>query len=273
MASEQVEVTDTANSLNHIQDANECSNETDTYDDDESLKQTHHQSDQQAACFTDDFYDIDTQSDLFKEIYSLFLGQISSNACAKLESLINQDCLKLNDLSASVLNQLKEINYNEIDSLLDELESELNAQQDLNLLDLLNEKLNKKLSMQQKQEQEQQQQQEGVKRPGPNEQKLKEILERTGYSHEVSSGQRKYGGPPPDWPLDAPGAPVGCECFVGKLPKDLFEDELIPVFEKVGRIWDLRLMIDPSNGFSKGYCFVTYCDRESTLEAAKNVSY
>jgi hypothetical protein len=24
-------------------------------------------------------------------------------------------------------------------------------------------------------------------------------LARTGYSHEISSGQRKYGGPPPDW--------------------------------------------------------------------------
>jgi hypothetical protein len=187
-------------------------------------------------------------------------------------------------------------------------------------------------------------------RPGPNEEKLKEILKRTGYSHEVSSGQRKYGGPPPDWPtsnanggevvikkeeetvgtdakqpseipadaemndeakpntngnenghkeessaeasnsqtngtsnataaaagatpaaVQHPGA--GCECFVGKLPRDLFEDELIPVFEQQGRIWDLRLMIDPGTGFSKGYCFVTYCDKESAAQAAKNVNF
>lgn len=63
--------------------------------------------------------------------------------------------------------------------------------------------------------------------------------------------------------------PQGCECFVGKLPRDLFEDELIPVFEKHGRIWDLRLMIDPSSGFSKGYCFVTYCDKNEAQAAAK----
>lgn len=157
-------------------------------------------------------------------------------------------------------------------------------------------------------------------RPGPNEEKLAEILARTGYSHEVSSGQRKYGGPPPNWPepvtvidyigditkpLDAPDTlisivvqnghkdeamiesvtvahpaavppmvhpGVGCECFVGKLPRDLFEDELIPVFEKEGKIWDLRLMIDPSTGFSKGYCFVTYCDKEAAALAAKKLN-
>ena len=28
---------------------------------------------------------------------------------------------------------------------------------------------------------------------------LKEILDRTGYSLEITSGQRKYGGPPPNY--------------------------------------------------------------------------
>ncbi len=154
-----------------------------------------------------------------------------------------------------------------------------------------------------------------MERPGPNAEKLKEILARTGYSHEISSGQRKYGGPPPNWidlntttetatatvestetidevkmeqgsqvieggeavkrePTSVPVLPPhGCECFVGKLPRDLFEDELIPVFEKYGRIWDLRLMIDPSSGFSKGYCFVTYCEKNDALAAAKAVSF
>jgi len=34
---------------------------------------------------------------------------------------------------------------------------------------------------------------------------LQEILQRTGYSHEVTPGQRKYGGPPPNWDGPAPG--------------------------------------------------------------------
>lgn len=38
---------------------------------------------------------------------------------------------------------------------------------------------------------------------------LKAILDRTGYSLDVTTGQRKYGGPPPDWKGAAPGN--GCE--------------------------------------------------------------
>ena len=35
---------------------------------------------------------------------------------------------------------------------------------------------------------------------------LQEILERTGYSLDVTTGQRKYGGPPPNWEGNQPGA-------------------------------------------------------------------
>ena len=44
---------------------------------------------------------------------------------------------------------------------------------------------------------------------GPDEDKIKEILDRTGYTLDVTTGQRKYGGPPPDWEGEAPGN--GCE--------------------------------------------------------------
>jgi len=64
----------------------------------------------------------------------------------------------------------------------------------------------------------------------------------------VTTGQRKYGGPPPDW--TDPSPPPGCEIFVGKIPKEIYEDELIPLFEKVGKIWDLRLMMDSLNALS-----------------------
>jgi heterogeneous nuclear ribonucleoprotein R len=37
-------------------------------------------------------------------------------------------------------------------------------------------------------------------KPGPDEAKLKQVLDRTGYKIEVTAGQRKYGGPPPDGP-------------------------------------------------------------------------
>lgn len=36
----------------------------------------------------------------------------------------------------------------------------------------------------------------------------------------------------------------GCEVFIGKIPRDCFEDELVPVLSSVGNIFELRLMMD-----------------------------
>jgi len=100
---------------------------------------------------------------------------------------------------------------------------------------------------------------------GPDEAKLKEILDRTGYSLDVTTGQRKYGGPPPGGDPTPPGS--GHEIFCGKIPKDVFEDELIPLFEKSGKIWDMRLMMDPMTGLTRGYGFITFCEKEAATEA------
>lgn len=102
----------------------------------------------------------------------------------------------------------------------------------------------------------------------PNMQKIKEILDRTGYSLEVSVGVRKYGGPPPDFSGDAP---QGCEIYVGKLPKDTYEDELITLFETVGTLYDVRLMVDPFTGMNKGFAFITFCDKATMKEAVKQL--
>ncbi|KAK7879654.1 hypothetical protein WMY93_033637 [Mugilogobius chulae] len=79
---------------------------------------------------------------------------------------------------------------------------------------------------------------------GPDEAKIKELLDRTGYTLDVTTGQRKYGGPPPESIYDSPQPPVGTEIFVGKIPRDLFEDEL---------------MMMPLSGINRGYAFVTFC--------------
>lgn len=60
---------------------------------------------------------------------------------------------------------------------------------------------------------------------------------------------------------------------MGKIPRDLFEDELVPLFEKAGPIWDLRLMMDPLTGLNRGYAFVTFCTKEAAQEAVKLVSF
>uniref|UniRef100_A0AAY4CMM9 RRM domain-containing protein n=1 Tax=Denticeps clupeoides TaxID=299321 RepID=A0AAY4CMM9_9TELE len=83
---------------------------------------------------------------------------------------------------------------------------------------------------------------------GPDESKIKALLDRTGYTLDVTTGQRKYGGPPPETVFSGTQPGIGTEVFVGKIPRDLYEDELVPLFEKAGSIWDLRLMMDPLSG-------------------------
>ncbi|EHB08902.1 Heterogeneous nuclear ribonucleoprotein R [Heterocephalus glaber] len=106
---------------------------------------------------------------------------------------------------------------------------------------------------------------------GPDEAKIKALLERTGYTLDVTTGQRKYGGPPPDSVYSGVQPGIGTEVFVGKIPRDLYEDELVPLFEKAGPIWDLRLMMDPLSGQNRGYAFITFCGKEAAQEAVKLV--
>ncbi|XP_066993830.1 heterogeneous nuclear ribonucleoprotein Q isoform X2 [Anabrus simplex] len=110
----------------------------------------------------------------------------------------------------------------------------------------------------------------GTVAKAPDEDKIKSILERTGYTLDVTTGQRKYGGPPPDWDGPTPG--TGCEVFCGKIPKDMYEDELIPLFEKCGTIWDLRLMMDPMTGLNRGYAFITFTTREAAQIAVRELN-
>ncbi|KAM8884222.1 heterogeneous nuclear ribonucleoprotein R-like isoform 1-T1 [Synchiropus picturatus] len=104
---------------------------------------------------------------------------------------------------------------------------------------------------------------------GPDEGKIKALLDRTGYTLDVTTGQRKYGGPPPDGVFKGAQPGIGTEVFVGKIPRDLYEDELVPLFESAGFIWDLRLMMDPLSGQNRGYAFITYCNKDDAQKAVK----
>ncbi|XP_030058955.1 APOBEC1 complementation factor isoform X2 [Microcaecilia unicolor] len=98
---------------------------------------------------------------------------------------------------------------------------------------------------------------------------LRALIQRTGYSLTQENGQRKYGGPPPGW--DAQPPERGCEIFIGKLPRDLFEDELIPLCEKIGKIYEMRMMMD-FNGNNRGYAFVTFSNKQEAKIAIKQLN-
>nr|XP_056705767.1 APOBEC1 complementation factor [Euleptes europaea] len=98
---------------------------------------------------------------------------------------------------------------------------------------------------------------------------LRTLIQRTGYNLIQENGQRKYGGPPPGW--DGPPPERGCEIFIGKLPRDLFEDELIPLCEKIGKIYEMRMMMD-FNGNNRGYAFVTFSSKQEAKNAIRQLN-
>ena len=62
-----------------------------------------------------------------------------------------------------------------------------------------------------------------------------------GYNVTQRNGQRIYGGPPPNWKGPAPDK--GSEVFVGKVPRDMYEWELVPLFEKVNYTHNRRIVL------------------------------
>lgn len=59
---------------------------------------------------------------------------------------------------------------------------------------------------------------------------------------------------------EGPPPPRGCEVFVGKIPRDMYEDELVPLFERAGKLYEFRLMME-FTGENRGYAFVMYTNK------------
>jgi len=95
------------------------------------------------------------------------------------------------------------------------------------------------------------------------------LTDRTGYDIVQKHGQRIYGGPPPGWAGPQPGK--GTEVYCYRIPRDCFEDELVPVFSAVGKIFELRLMIEFS-GTNRSYCYVRYTTQEEARDAINKLN-
>ncbi|EFX89557.1 hypothetical protein DAPPUDRAFT_24221, partial [Daphnia pulex] len=96
------------------------------------------------------------------------------------------------------------------------------------------------------------------------EESLMKLMQETGCEIIQENGQRKFGGPPPNW--EGPPPPKGTEIFVGKLPRDVFEDELYRIFSTIGPIYELRLMMDFS-GSNRGFAFIQFAHRQDANRA------
>ena len=94
-------------------------------------------------------------------------------------------------------------------------------------------------------------------------QQLETLIRNTNYQIIQTNGQRVYS---PSSTSGITPPPKGTEVFVGNLPPDLYEDELIPLFSQKGAIYNVRLMMD-FFGRNRGYAFVSYFRCEHAHEA------
>ncbi|XP_074006964.1 heterogeneous nuclear ribonucleoprotein Q isoform X7 [Numenius arquata] len=130
---------------------------------------------------------------------------------------------------------------------------------------------------------------------GPDEAKIKALLERTGYTLDVTTGQRKYGGPPPESVYSGQQPSVGTEynnheirsgkhigvcisvannrLFVGSIPKSKTKEQIVEEFSKVTEgLTDVILYHQPDDKKkNRGFCFLEYEDHKTAAQARRRL--
>lgn len=90
-----------------------------------------------------------------------------------------------------------------------------------------------------------------VSRPDELTKRLLELIDRCNYQLVQENGQRRLTSG------NIENRTKGAEIFLGRLPRDCYEDELVPLLSKIGRVVELRLMMDFS-GSTRGYAFALF---------------
>lgn len=70
------------------------------------------------------------------------------------------------------------------------------------------------------------------------------------------------------WKGPAPGA--NCEVFISQIPRDAYEDLLIPLFSSVGPLWEFRLMMNFS-GQNRGFAYAKYGSPDIASDAIRSL--
>jgi len=99
--------------------------------------------------------------------------------------------------------------------------------------------------------------------------KYDQFQNNNGFMSLQRNGQRIYGGPPDGW--QGPPPSRGCEVYVTRIPRDCFENELVPIFTKVGPVYEHRLMMEHT-GVNRGYGYVRFTNIEDAKEAIKQLN-
>ncbi|VDL90157.1 unnamed protein product [Schistocephalus solidus] len=55
----------------------------------------------------------------------------------------------------------------------------------------------------------------------------------------------------------------GLKLFIGQIPRQMTEADILPMFEEFGAVSDLLVLRDKLTGIHKGCAFVTFCDRDA----------
>lgn len=92
------------------------------------------------------------------------------------------------------------------------------------------------------------------------------------YTVSTSQRQRRYSLlVPRGRVIEAPGD--DCEIFCSNIPVNVLEGELIPLFERYGKIWELRLMMSMRNPKrNASFAFVRYTTSEAAKEATEKLN-
>ncbi|SCU90161.1 LANO_0D07800g1_1 [Lachancea nothofagi CBS 11611] len=60
--------------------------------------------------------------------------------------------------------------------------------------------------------------------------------------------------------------------YLGSIPYDQTEEQILDLCSNVGPVVNLKMMFDPQTGRSKGYAFVEYRDLEASASAVRNLN-
>ena len=95
---------------------------------------------------------------------------------------------------------------------------------------------------------------------------LLNLATRTNYQIVQENGQRRLTCP--ELIQNLKERPKGAEVFLGRLPRDCYEDELEPYLSKIGKLFELRLMLDFS-GSTRGYAFALFENSKVARQACQ----